>query len=183
MPRGSSKRRKEERDDKISISLNATALIFNPDGTELLLVDNKNHDKWMPPGGHVYMDKGEIPHEVVLRKVRKETGFSCRLNPDFHEEPHVYAHLPGGQKIERVPEPYCVLYEQQVEFLECGCHWHYDLYYVVKVEEDTPRKRAEFTTRWMSLGDIQNLEKKGRVYTDFVRLAEEIFKDFRDRNG
>jgi ADP-ribose pyrophosphatase YjhB (NUDIX family) len=177
MPKGVKQPKKES---EHSISLNATGLMFNADGTSLLLVYNTNHKKWMPPGGHVYIEKGEVPHEKVIEKVRKEAGIACKLHPDFHQQQYTYTTLRGGQKIDRVPEPYCVLYEQQVGYLECGCHWHYDLYYVIE-EIKVSKTTKGFAIKWMTLQDIRLLEKEDNVYSDFVKLAEEVFAEFARR--
>lgn len=43
------------------------------DGGHLLLVDHRNAQLWLPPGGHV--EPGEHPRDTVLREVREELGF------------------------------------------------------------------------------------------------------------
>jgi 8-oxo-dGTP pyrophosphatase MutT (NUDIX family) len=43
------------------------------DGTRILLVDHKNAQLWLPPGGHVEPD--EHPRDTVLREIREELGF------------------------------------------------------------------------------------------------------------
>lgn len=175
MPRG---RKQPRQESEHPISLNATGLVFNPDGTSLLLVYNTSHKKWMPPGGHLYIENGEVPHQKVIAKVLEETGRTCTLHPAFHKQAYTYTTLRGGQKIDRVPQPYCILYEQQVEYLECGCLWHYDLYYVIK-EASVPEAKGRFVTKWMTLQDVRLLEKSDEVYSDFVKLAEEVFCEFR----
>ena|SRR5688572_17583837 len=44
------------------------------DGESILLVDHKNAQLWLPPGGHV--ERGEHPRETVTREVREELGFT-----------------------------------------------------------------------------------------------------------
>jgi 8-oxo-dGTP diphosphatase len=44
------------------------------DGREILLVDHKNAQLWLPPGGHV--EPGEHPRETVKRELLEELGFS-----------------------------------------------------------------------------------------------------------
>jgi 8-oxo-dGTP pyrophosphatase MutT (NUDIX family) len=44
------------------------------DGESILLVDHKNAQLWLPPGGHVEQD--EHPRDTVAREVREELGFS-----------------------------------------------------------------------------------------------------------
>jgi 8-oxo-dGTP diphosphatase len=43
------------------------------DGREILLVDHKNAQLWLPPGGHVEPD--EHPRATVVRELREELGF------------------------------------------------------------------------------------------------------------
>lgn len=43
------------------------------DGESILLVDHKNAQLWLPPGGHV--EEGEHPRDTVVREVREELGF------------------------------------------------------------------------------------------------------------
>jgi 8-oxo-dGTP diphosphatase len=45
------------------------------DGREILLVDHKNAQLWLPPGGHV--ESGEHPRETVARELREELGFAA----------------------------------------------------------------------------------------------------------
>jgi 8-oxo-dGTP diphosphatase len=45
------------------------------DGDNILLVDHKNAQLWLPPGGHV--EPGEHPRNTVAREVREELGFSA----------------------------------------------------------------------------------------------------------
>jgi 8-oxo-dGTP diphosphatase len=43
------------------------------DGREILLVDHKSAQLWLPPGGHV--EPGEHPRETVARELQEELGF------------------------------------------------------------------------------------------------------------
>ena len=44
------------------------------DGDSILLVDHKNAQLWLPPGGHVEQD--EHPRDTVAREIREELGFA-----------------------------------------------------------------------------------------------------------
>jgi 8-oxo-dGTP diphosphatase len=44
------------------------------DGESILLVDHKNAQLWLPPGGHV--EPGEHPRDTVIREIREELGFA-----------------------------------------------------------------------------------------------------------
>jgi 8-oxo-dGTP diphosphatase len=43
-------------------------------GESILLVDHKNAQLWLPPGGHV--EQGEHPRDTVVREIREELGFA-----------------------------------------------------------------------------------------------------------
>ncbi len=43
------------------------------DGEHVLLVDHRNAQLWLPPGGHV--EPGEHPRSTVLRELQEELGF------------------------------------------------------------------------------------------------------------
>jgi 8-oxo-dGTP diphosphatase len=45
------------------------------DGREILLVDHKSAQLWLPPGGHV--EPGEHPRKTVARELREELGFAA----------------------------------------------------------------------------------------------------------
>lgn len=45
------------------------------DGREILLVDHRSAELWLPPGGHV--EPGEHPRNTVLRELREELGFDA----------------------------------------------------------------------------------------------------------
>ncbi len=45
------------------------------DGDHLLLVDHRNAQLWLPPGGHV--EPGEHPRETVRRELREELGIDA----------------------------------------------------------------------------------------------------------
>ena len=161
------------------VSLNATALIFDKDVGKWLLVYNTKHNKWMPPGGHVANLEGELPHIKVIEKAQDEAGIDCILDSDFHQKGRIYSTLPGGQRISTVPIPYRVLYEEQVEHLECGCRWHYDLCYMVRVTNDH-YKEGLYETKWMSLQEIRDLEQKDQVYSNFLKLAGEVAEQLQE---
>jgi 8-oxo-dGTP diphosphatase len=48
------------------------------DGPEILLVDHKSAQLWLPPGGHV--EPGEHPRDTVGRELREELGFVAGHN-------------------------------------------------------------------------------------------------------
>lgn len=181
------------------ISLNATALIISPDRTRMLLVNNPDHkiekcEAFLPPGGHVSVWKGEVPHEHVIKKIEVETGYRVshdHLDSNIHEVKgsREIAGFTGGSKILEVTRPYCVLSEAQIASLPCCCKTHYDLFYVfiVDPEHEHPvgNRRPKYTAIWFNLDEIKQLAssnglvhegKTFRTYPDVKILAERLLK-------
>ncbi|MBA3816072.1 MAG: NUDIX domain-containing protein [Parachlamydiaceae bacterium] len=57
-------------------------VIASPDMSQILLVDHKKTELWLPPGGHV--DPGEDPHETVRREAKEELGIEAEF---FFDKP------------------------------------------------------------------------------------------------
>jgi 8-oxo-dGTP diphosphatase len=54
-----------------------SAIIFNEDRTEVLLVKRRDIPVWVLPGGGI--DAGESPEEAALREASEETGFTLEI--------------------------------------------------------------------------------------------------------
>lgn len=52
-------------------------VVASPDMSQLLLVDHKQAELWLPPGGHVEPD--ENPKETVRREAREELGIEAEF--------------------------------------------------------------------------------------------------------
>jgi 8-oxo-dGTP diphosphatase len=57
-------------------------MVVSPDGRKVLLVDHKQAELWLPPGGHVEPD--EHPRETVRREALEELGIESEF---FLEDP------------------------------------------------------------------------------------------------
>lgn len=52
-------------------------VIVSPEMDQVLLVDHKKAELWLPPGGHV--DPGEDPKETVRREAKEELGIDAKF--------------------------------------------------------------------------------------------------------
>lgn len=57
-------------------------VITSPDMDQILLVDHKKAELWLPPGGHV--DPGEDSKETVRREAKEELGIEAEF---FYDKP------------------------------------------------------------------------------------------------
>lgn len=55
-------------------------VIASPDMNQILLVDHKKAELWLPPGGHV--EPGEDPKETVRREAKEELGIEAEFFSD-----------------------------------------------------------------------------------------------------
>jgi 8-oxo-dGTP diphosphatase len=55
-------------------------VIISPERDQILLVDHKKAELWLPPGGHV--DPGEDPKETVRREAKEELGIEAEFLSD-----------------------------------------------------------------------------------------------------
>lgn len=100
------------------------------DGGRTLLVDHKNAQLWLPPGGHVEPD--EHPRQTVAREIKEELGFAS---------PH-----PIGP-------PVMVTCDTTVG-LTAG-HIDVGLWYIVRASEGIRHDEGEFHgVHWFDLTDI-----------------------------
>lgn len=61
--------------DKPNIHLVSYFIIVDPESNEILLVDHKKAQLWLPPGGHVELN--EHPKETVKREAKEELGIEA----------------------------------------------------------------------------------------------------------
>lgn len=103
------------------------------DGENILLVDHKNAQLWLPSGGHV--EPEEDPRATVVRELKEELGLDIEL--------------------ESVGPPIMVTVTETVG-LTSG-HTDVSLWYVVKGDESAPLEfdREEFNeVRWFPFSDL-----------------------------
>lgn len=63
--------------NKPNIHLVSYFIVIDPQTNELLLVDHKKAELWLPPGGHVELN--EHPRETVKREVKEELGIDAEF--------------------------------------------------------------------------------------------------------
>lgn len=102
------------------------------DEQNILLVDHRNAQLWLPAGGHV--DPGEHPRITAARELQEELGFAC---------PH------------EIEAPVMVTCTETVG-LTAG-HTDVSLWYVVRVNRDQPMRfdGGEFLgVRWFAFSEL-----------------------------
>jgi len=79
--------------------ITASALVFDPQRSLLLLHLHRRLERWLQPGGHV--EAGERPEDAALRETHEETGVEVHHPPsgpsivhlDEHAGPDAHVHL------------------------------------------------------------------------------------------
>jgi 8-oxo-dGTP diphosphatase len=66
-----------EKPNKPDIHLVSYFIVIDPETNELLLVDHKKAELWLPPGGHVELN--EHPKETVKREIKEELGIDAEF--------------------------------------------------------------------------------------------------------
>lgn len=66
-----------EKPNKPNIHLVSYFIVIDSQTNELLLVDHKKAELWLPPGGHVELN--EHPRETVKREVKEELGIDAEF--------------------------------------------------------------------------------------------------------
>lgn len=116
----------------------------------VLLVENRKHKRWLPPGGH--QESGENPLEAAIREVREEVGID------------ITKHLPKPTIIDNeatiIPLPARLI---EVKIPPRGnepAHYHLDFLYVVHVPESlkvTKNNHELVSAAWLSLEDTADI--------------------------
>ena len=117
-----------------------TSTVYVVNGGRVLLHLHKKYNTWFPLGGHIEAD--EFPHEAAIREVSEEAGLKVTLLETEFAPPIELA------RVERVPSPFCLLYEgigSAEEFL--------DFIFIAVTEETDPHPS----------------EKESRVFHWFTR--------------
>ena len=121
----------------------ATGVVFDRAYARILLVRRYGgpRDGWLyPPGGHV--ERGEYPHEALVREVREETGHQVAIA--------MQADNTGEQfdSALMMPKPYWLLLET-IEH-----HFHYDFVYVCTVVDQILDAIPDSDWEWFSVDDV-----------------------------
>ena len=130
----------------------ATAMVLIVTSTtprQVLLLHNRKHDLWMPPGGHV--ESNEHPLEAAIREVKEETGLD------------VAQYLPQATQIDEdrveLPLPMRIV---QIRVNHGGKeHFHVDSLYRVELPEAVEVKHDENESSaigWYTLSQLDDLK-------------------------
>ncbi len=85
-------------DAPIVAELAAGAVIVSDDEREVLLLHQRDEDRWCFPKGHV--DPGESLREGALREIREETGLSAvELDSELGEVSYRFFRSSSGQNV------------------------------------------------------------------------------------
>lgn len=124
-----------------------TASAFVVRNDEVLLIDHRQLDKWVQPGGHI--NSRETPDEAARREVSEETGFDIELHP-AHQPTHDFVHS------ENLPEPFRINLHQ----VHAG-HWHIDFAYLAipTARDPEPTSDEHRGQQWFTKSTIQTLDR------------------------
>ncbi len=123
-----------------------TASAFVVRNEEVLLIDHRQLDKWVQPGGHI--ESRETPDEAARREVYEETGFEIKLQPANRSSQNF------GYS-ENLPTPFRINLHQ----VHAG-HWHVDFSYLAVPTESDPNTTNEHRgQRWFAESEITALDR------------------------
>lgn len=161
---------KEKEKLKIKYETNsyaATGIVFNKDYKKILLAYHDKQLRWIPPGSHV--DGVFAFHEIVLKSVKRETGYSVK----FHES-HDYERYSDNNCC-ILPCPFSVQEEIQIEGE--GHERHYDFLYILVVTDDKePVKPGTHKVRWVDLEELRHFVRCNNTYPDVLQSMEDALK-------
>ncbi len=140
-----------------------TVYIFNPEGSQTLLINHRKLGRWVPPGGKI--DPNEIPDVAAIREVKEETGLDVKLIGEIAPVPGGYIRPFGVQLNEVIP----------------GSKEHIDLIYIAVPIGNTKLQvceREAADLKWFTIAETQNHELNTfpSVRTWAQKFAQEVKK-------
>jgi 8-oxo-dGTP pyrophosphatase MutT (NUDIX family) len=150
------------------ITKDFTVAVFVVRGPRTLLLYHRQHEMWLPPGGHI--EPGETPDEAALREVREEAGLEVVLVSErgLSVDRPVQLATPEGIQLETIGRP-----EDR--------HEHIDLIYF-SVPRETPEDPQEMCidpcevteARWCELNDLAAMDLAEDVREWAVRALQVV---------
>jgi len=126
-----------------------SAFILDPRGERILLVHHRSLGRWLQPGGH-YEPPDDLPGSA-LREAVEETGMPGLTADPWHQASglpiDIDSHLIPARPERDEPK-----------------HWHHDIRYVVRTEEDSavhPDLREVHGAEWRDLHDLESIAPQG----------------------
>lgn len=123
-----------------------TASVLVENRGEFLLLYHRKLDMWLYPGGHVEPD--EEPQDAASRELAEEAGITVPLRCCAPAR-----HVPVGQEgssSAELPMPLSILCEQ-IPDKDGGHHWHIDMIYLGRADDDQRRSvAAETEVKWVA---------------------------------
>ncbi len=143
----------------------STTIVFDKDHKNVILLNHKKLEVWMPPGGHIEL--GELPSEAALREAMEETGLKVKL---LYTKKQV---VKGDGNAIEVQSPFVVLNEN-VEYKD-EPHLHFDMVYIAEAESKNAAMSHESTDMgWFDRKSIQQL----KMFPNVRSVLEAAFKEF-----
>jgi 8-oxo-dGTP diphosphatase len=122
------------------------------DGDQVLLVDHKKAQLWLPPGGHV--EPGEHPRVTVSREIEEELGVTAEL---------------------AFPEP-LMLTVTKTQGLGVG-HTDVSLWYVLRLERERELRfdaREFHGVQWFATGDVPHARSDPHMARFLQKLEQRM---------
>jgi 8-oxo-dGTP pyrophosphatase MutT (NUDIX family) len=137
----------------------AGAIVLNDDA--VLLVQHRNHGRWLQPGGEI--EPHEDPAQAAVREVKEETGIDVELMNGLN-----FAH-PSARS---VPPPFAI-FDRVSRDRRIGPHRCLSFLYVCRPIAGTltPQLTEVAAVRWVPLAEIAQLSPIPDDLPDLVAAA------------
>jgi ADP-ribose pyrophosphatase YjhB (NUDIX family) len=138
----------------------ASAIVFNEDSTQVLLVKREDFRIWGLPGGGIARD--ESHEDGAVRETREETGYEIKVDrlvarywhpqaPRGGNRQYAFkAHIIGGAAISRGPETAAVGFFSVFNLPSCTTPWT-KKHIKDALESSSAFERTEYLPIWMFL--------------------------------
>jgi hypothetical protein len=168
---------------KEQVALAVSAIIFHKTSNppKILFCWSGKQERYILPGGHFYKRVGDANEKIPVWSVNPDTrpadflleeklkdkyGIIAHLDEDFHHESE---DIRGMATIE--PTPFLNLFEKPSH--DDGHVWHFDFYYMCKIESPEDSKLDnDHRFKWWLLEDVQQMVKKKKTFANLQEVIE-----------